>query len=130
MINVGSSGQFMGSTAMGGLPGQRALQPGALGANAGMGMGQAAMPKVESGVNGMGMAGMGPMQPGHPGMLRGQGNGPGQGPIMSNGAPVLLRGTRDWMPGQTPSMINVSFLEKLPPVRSRSLFDDGNDGKS
>lgn len=29
-------------------------------------------------------------------------------PVMSNGAPVLLRGSRDWQPGPSPGLINVS----------------------
>ncbi|KAK9824572.1 hypothetical protein WJX72_011411 [[Myrmecia] bisecta] len=50
---------------------------------------------------------MGPLQ-GQPGMPWNQGNAApssGTGPVMSNGAPVLLRNSRDaWMPGQPTTM--------------------------
>ena len=64
--------------------------------------------KVESPGAGGGMS-MGPMSgyplapAQQPSFMRGQGSTP----VMSNGAPVLLRSSRDWVPGQSPSVLNV-----------------------
>ena len=70
--------------------------------------------KVDSpgGGGGMSMGSMGgyPLTPAQPSFMRGQGNTPGSGPVMSNGAPVLLRSSRDWVPGQSPSVLNVRLL--------------------
>ena len=68
--------------------------------------------KVDSpgGGGGMSMGGMSgyPLNPAQPSFsMRGPGSAPGSGPVMSNGAPVLLRSSRDWVPGQSPSVLNV-----------------------
>lgn len=49
--------------------------------------------------------------PSHPGfMQQQQQQAGGTGPVMSNGAPVLLRSSRDWAPGQSPTVLNVRSL--------------------
>lgn len=78
----------------------------------GMGMLGSGQVKTDPGPAGaMGMGGMGsyPMNSGHSNFIRGQ-NPPGPGPVMSNGAPVMLRSSRDWPPGQTPSVMNVRLF--------------------
>lgn len=92
-----------------GLSSSRMLQ-GQVG-DSGMGMGMLGSNQVKtdpgpSGAIGMGGMGSYPMNSGHPNFIRSQ-NPPGPGPVMSNGAPVLLRSSRDWAPGQTSSVMNV-----------------------
>ena len=52
--------------------------------------------------------GMVGMQPG--GAQQGLMMGAGGSSMMSNGAPVMLRNSRDWQPGQSPSMLNVRLV--------------------
>jgi hypothetical protein len=96
--------------------GSSRLMPGQPGEVPGMGplLGPGQLKVDSPGGGGMPMGPMGgyPLNAGHPGYLRGQG-APGTGPVMSNGAPVLLRSSRDWVPGQSPSVLNVRQL--LPP---------------
>ena len=59
--------------------------------------------KLENGTGALGLDAMAPSgayQPGFRGLPGGTG-----APVMSNGAPVLLRGSRDWVPGQSLGMI-------------------------
>ena len=51
--------------------------------------------------------------PSHPGFMQQQQQTAGTGPVMSNGAPVLLRSSRDWAPGQSPTVLNVRPLAHL-----------------
>ena len=66
--------------------------------------------KPEGGSNPMGMAAGGNYTmngPSHAGFMQQQ-QATGTGPVMSNGAPVLLRSSRDWAPGQSPTVLSVS----------------------
>ncbi|BDA47644.1 probable histone acetyltransferase HAC1 [Coccomyxa sp. Obi] len=87
----------------------------------GMGMLGSGQVKTDPGPAGaMGMGGMGsyPMNSGHSNFIRGQ-NPPGPGPVMSNGAPVMLRSSRDWPPGQTPSVMNTGNNQSAQPQGQR-----------
>ena len=87
-------GQAQDSQAMG-LLGSTQIKP--EGGNSQMGM---SSNSTFTGMNG----------PSHPGfMQQQQQQAPGTGPVMSNGAPVLLRSQRDWAPGQSPTVMNVRF---------------------
>lgn len=111
------NGQFMQHPGMpmhsaGGLGASRMI-PGQVGDSSGMGMLGSTQIKQDNpptgGMGGMGMGSMGgyPLSSNHQSFIRSQ-NPPGPGPVMSNGAPVLLRTSRDWVPGQSTSMMNVS----------------------
>lgn len=79
--------------------------------DSGMGMGMLGSGQIKTDpgpTGGLGMGGMGnyPLNSTHPTFIRNQ-NPPGPGPVMSNGAPVMLRSSRDWAPGQASSVMNV-----------------------
>ena len=78
--------------------------------------------KPEAGANGMGMSSNSNYTamngPSHPGFIQQQQQAPGTGPVMSNGAPVLLRSSRDWAPGQSPTVLNVSLYSPACPEQS------------
>ena len=68
---------------------------------------QSSHPGMEPGMSGLGMQGMESLQAGQQQQAGAARQSTG-GPMMSNGAPVLLRNSRDWVPGQSPSLLNVS----------------------
>ena len=127
-MSAGPASQYMQH------PGMQMQLPGTVGGSRlmpgqevpGMGLLGSGQLKVDSpGGGGMPMGPMGgyPLNPGHPGYLRGQGGAPGNGPVMSNGAPVLLRSSRDWVPGQSPSVLNVrsSSVFQLPKAANQTV---------
>lgn len=95
-----------------GMSSSRMLQGQVSDSGMGMGMLGSGQVKPDPGPSGgIGMGGMGsyPMNSGHSNFIRNQ-NPPGPGPVMSNGAPVLLRSSREWTPGQTSNVINVRSI--------------------
>ena len=135
-MSAGPSSQYMQH------PGMQMQLPGSMGGSRlmpgqevpGMGplLGSGQMKVDSPGGGGMPMGPMGgyPLNSGHPSYLRGQGGAPGTGPVMSNGAPVLLRSSRDWVPGQSPSVLNVrsfTFRSCLSPqlISPAGQYRDG-----
>lgn len=104
-MSLGSSAMNTGSGNLG-WGGNRAVPNYA----AGLAMSSPAVPKVESSLKGgMGMN-LAQQVAQQSGALQRPRNGlpsSGPGPVMSNGAPVLLRGSRDqWLPGQPTGMVS------------------------
>jgi hypothetical protein len=105
----------------GGLGSSR-MVPGQVGDSTSLGLLGGSQIKADAPPTGsLGMGGVGayPMNTSHPNFIRGQ-NQPGPGPVMSNGAPVLLRASRDWVPGQSTSMLNVRMLQSAY-ARTKSI---------
>ena len=101
-----------------GVPGASRLGPGQ--ESQAMGLLGSSQIKAEGGSNPMGMAQGGNFSmngSSHAGFMQQQQQqqAPGNGPVMSNGAPVLLRSSRDWAPGQSPTVINVRFPDICGP---------------
>ena len=111
---AGGPGSLQGTGQTTGLMSRGAASPQLSGAPA-MPMAAPTVPKTEPGLGNLQLSspqyGLRPagLQPG-PGMLQSPTPGPSGQPVMSNGAPVLLRGSRDWAPaGPSAGLVNVRW---------------------